>query len=159
VGGRALTSGPGTSTAEGKGALTERARRQRTWALAGGPRRQGPRAGSGILGSGSFDQDRTEGIQGGPRVSEPFDQDRTREIRPGKQTCAKQYPAVRAVRSRSDGGNQTGETNVRKAAPLLSVVVRSPELRQARARVAPRSPELGRGGEGTTANSMVGKRP
>jgi hypothetical protein len=42
-------------------------------------------------------------------------------------------------------------------APLLSVAVRSPELRQARARVAPGSPELGREGEGTMANSMAGK--
>jgi hypothetical protein len=37
--------------------------------------------------------------------------------------------------------------------------VRSPELRQARARVAPGSPELGRGEEGATVNSMAGKRP
>jgi hypothetical protein len=66
---------------------------------------------------------------------------------------------VRAVRSRSDGGNQTGETGVREAVPLLSVAVRSPELRQARARVAPGSPELGREEEGATANTMAGKRP
>jgi hypothetical protein len=39
------------------------------------------------------------------------------------------------------------------------VVVRSLELRRARARVAPGSPELGRGEEGATANSMAGKRP
>jgi hypothetical protein len=39
------------------------------------------------------------------------------------------------------------------------MAVRSPELRQARARVAPGSPELGRGEEGATVNSMVGKRP
>jgi hypothetical protein len=37
--------------------------------------------------------------------------------------------------------------------------VRSPELRQARVRVAPGSPELGREEEGTTANSMAGKGP
>jgi hypothetical protein len=145
--------------AEGKGAVTERAQRQRTWVLTGGPGRHGARAGSGILGSGPFDQDRMKGIRGGPRGSKPFDQDRTREIRPGKQTCAKRYPAVRAMRSRSDRGNQTGETDVREAAPLLSAAVRSPELRQARARVVPGSPELGREGEGTTANSMVAKRP
>jgi hypothetical protein len=106
---------------------------------------------------------------------------------------------VRAVRSRSDGGNQTGkderlratliggighQAHVRevvsrdlgraikigrdkirpgnrrlRAAPLLSAAVRSLELRQARARVAPGSPELGREEEGTTANSMAGKRP
>jgi hypothetical protein len=46
-----------------------------------------------------------------------------------------------------------------RAAPLLSAAVRSPELRQAWARVAPRSPELGRGEEGAMANSMAGKRP
>jgi hypothetical protein len=47
---------------------------------------------------------------------------------------------------------------VREAVPLLSAAVRSPELRQARARVAPGSPELGREGEGTTVNSMARKR-
>jgi hypothetical protein len=44
-------------------------------------------------------------------------------------------------------------------APLLSVVVRSPELRQAQARVALGSPELGREEESATMNSMAGKRP
>jgi hypothetical protein len=42
---------------------------------------------------------------------------------------------------------------------LLSTAVRSLELRQARAKVAPGSPELGRGGEGAMVNSMAGKRP
>jgi hypothetical protein len=81
--------------------------------------------------------------------------------RPGhvRRACAKRYPAVRAVRSESDGEKQTGETNVREAASLLSMAVRSPELRQARARVAPGSPKLGRGEEGATTNSMAGKRP
>jgi hypothetical protein len=46
-----------------------------------------------------------------------------------------------------------------RAAPLLSAAVRSPELRLAQARVALGSPELGREGEGATANSMAGKRP
>jgi hypothetical protein len=63
------------------------------------------------------------------------------------------------MRSRSDGGNQTGETDVCEAAQLLSAAVRSPELRQAQARVPPGLPELGREEEGTTANSMAGKRP
>jgi hypothetical protein len=72
---------------------------------------------------------------------------------------AKRYPTVRAVRSRSDGGNQTGETDVHEAAPLLSTAVRSPELRHAQARVASGSLKLGREGEGATANSMAGKRP
>jgi hypothetical protein len=44
-----------------------------------------------------------------------------------------------------------------QAAPLLSAAVRSPELRLARARVAPGSLELGREGEGATANAMAGK--
>jgi hypothetical protein len=38
-------------------------------------------------------------------------------------------------------------------------VVGSPELRLARARVAPGSLELGREGENATTNSMAGKRP
>jgi hypothetical protein len=46
-----------------------------------------------------------------------------------------------------------------RAVLLLSAVVRSPELRQARARVAPGSPGLGRRGEDATANSVAGKRP
>jgi hypothetical protein len=37
--------------------------------------------------------------------------------------------------------------------------VKSPELRQARGRVVPGSSELGREEEGTTTNSMAGKRP
>jgi hypothetical protein len=46
------------------------------------------------------------------------------------------------------------------AAPLLSAAVKSLELGQARARVAPGSSELGRGEEeGAMANSMAGKRP
>jgi hypothetical protein len=46
-----------------------------------------------------------------------------------------------------------------RAALLFSVAVRPPELRLARATVAPGSPELGREGENATANSMAGKRP
>jgi hypothetical protein len=56
-------------------------------------------------------------------------------------------------------GIRPGGNRRLQAAPLLSVTVRSPELRLARARVAPGSPELGREGEGATANSMAGKRP
>jgi hypothetical protein len=48
---------------------------------------------------------------------------------------------------------------VREAASLLSAAVRSPELRQARARLASGLPELGRGEEGAMANSMAGTRP
>jgi hypothetical protein len=46
-----------------------------------------------------------------------------------------------------------------RAALLLSAAVRSPKLRQAWATVALGSPELGRGEEGATANSMAGKGP
>jgi hypothetical protein len=71
----------------------------------------------------------------------------------------KAVPTVRAVRSESDGGDQTEGIEWLRAALLLSVAMRSPELRQARTRVAPGSLELGREEEGATANSMVGKRP
>jgi hypothetical protein len=46
-----------------------------------------------------------------------------------------------------------------QVALLLSTAVRMPKLRQARARVASGSPELGIEGENATANSMAGKRP
>jgi hypothetical protein len=55
-------------------------------------------------------------------------------------------------------GSDQGNRQLR-AAPLLSTVVRSSEWRQARARVAPGSPKLGRGEEGATTNSMAGKGP
>jgi hypothetical protein len=67
--------------------------------------------------------------------------------------------AIWAVRSRSDGGDQTGGSEQLRAAPLLSTAVRSPELRQACARGVPGSPGLGREGEGATANSTAGKKP
>jgi hypothetical protein len=67
--------------------------------------------------------------------------------------------AIWVVRSRSDGGDQTGGNEQLRATLLLSTAVRSPELRQARARVAPGSSGLGREGESATANSAVGKRP
>jgi hypothetical protein len=63
------------------------------------------------------------------------------------------------VRSESNGGDQTWEGGRLRAVLFLSAVVRSPELRLARARVAPGSPELGREGENATANSMAGKKP
>jgi hypothetical protein len=66
---------------------------------------------------------------------------------------------VQAVRSESDGGDQTREDGRLRVALFLSVAVGSPELRLARARVAPGSPELGREGENATTNSMAGKRP
>jgi hypothetical protein len=55
------------------------------------------------------------------------------------------------------GSDRGGRTAVDGAVPLRGGGVG--ELRLARARVAPGSPELGREGENATANSMAGKRP
>jgi hypothetical protein len=63
------------------------------------------------------------------------------------------------VRSRSDGGDQTGEDEWLRAVLLFSAAVKSPELRLVRTRVAPGSPELGREGDNAMANLMAGKRP
>jgi hypothetical protein len=80
-------------------------------------------------------------------------------------------PGVQGARARSSfprsgscDPDQTEEIRLGRgerlwAALLLSAAVRSPKLRQARARVAPGSPELGREGENATTNSMAGKRP
>jgi hypothetical protein len=57
------------SATEGESALTERAQRQRVWALTGGPRRQGARARSGIPRSESFNLNRTEGIKPGKQMA------------------------------------------------------------------------------------------
>jgi hypothetical protein len=62
-----------------------------------------------------------------------------------------------AIKIRRRG--QTGGSEQLRAAPLLSAVVKSPELGQARARVALGSPGLGREGENATVNSITGKRP
>ena len=70
--------------------------------------------------------------------------------------CAKRYPAIWVVQSRSDGGDQIGGERLR-AAPLLSAVVKSLELGQARDRVVLGSPRLDREGENDTANSVAGK--
>jgi hypothetical protein len=67
--------------------------------------------------------------------------------------------AIWVVRSRSDGGDQTGGSEQLRAALLISTAVRSPKLTQARARVAPRSLGLGRKGENATANSVAEKMP
>jgi hypothetical protein len=160
-----LTSGTGSVSDRGESALTERIQRQR-----------GNRRLQGSEGSEPFDQDRTRRGPRGSRGSEGVQAVRSRSdgenqigkdkrLRvtltggSGRQARVREaVPAVRAVRSRSDGGSDRGNRRL-WAAPLLSAVVRSPELRRARARVAPGSPELGRGEEGATANSMAGKRP
>jgi hypothetical protein len=77
----------------------------------------------------------------------------------GKQTCVKRYPWSEPFDLNWTEGIRPGGNRRLRAASLLSAAVRSPELRLARARVAPGLPELGREGEGTTANSMAGKRP
>jgi hypothetical protein len=61
--------------------------------------------------------------------------------------------------NRTEGVIRPRENRWLRAASLLFAAVRSLELRQARARVAPGSLELGRGEEGAMANSMAGKRP
>jgi hypothetical protein len=38
------------------------------------------------------------------------------------RACAKPYPVVRAVRSESDGGDQTWETDVREAVPVVRAI-------------------------------------
>jgi hypothetical protein len=62
--------------------------------------------------------------------------------------------AINIGRGKSDRGNRR-----LRAVPLLSAVVSSPELRLAQARVSPGSPEMGRGEEGATTNSVVVNRP
>jgi hypothetical protein len=62
-----------------------------------------------------------------------------------RRACMKRYPAVRAMRSRSDGGKIRPGNRRLRAAPLLSAAVRSPELRQAWARVALGYPRAERG--------------
>jgi hypothetical protein len=65
AGRRALTSGPRASAAEGKGALTERTQRQRTWALTGGPGRQGARREAVSWGPGRSIKIGRRGVRGG----------------------------------------------------------------------------------------------
>ena len=60
--------------------------------------------------------------------------------------------AIKIGQRRSDWGGER-----LRVAPLLSAAVKSPELGQARARVVPGSPGLGREGENDTANSVAGK--
>jgi hypothetical protein len=71
----------------------------------------------------------------------------------------KRYPWSEPFDLNRTEGTRLGGNKRLRAALLLSAAVRPPELRLVRARVAPRSLELGREGEGTTASSMVGKSP
>jgi hypothetical protein len=91
--------------------------------------------------------------------SAPEDLGTDRRARASGHACAKRYPWSEPFdRNRTEGTRPGGNRRLR-ATSLLSTAVRSSELRLARARVAPGSPELGREGEGTTTNSMAGKRP
>jgi hypothetical protein len=65
--------------------------------------------------------------------------------------------AIKIGRGRSYRAGGGGERL--RAAPLLLVTVKSPELGQARAKVVPGLPGLGREGENDTdtANSLAGK--
>jgi hypothetical protein len=75
------------------------------------------------------------------------------------RACAKWYPRSRPCDQDRAEGIRPREVNSCGAALLLSMAVKSSELRQARARVVPGSPGLGREGENATANSVAGKRP
>jgi hypothetical protein len=63
------------------------------------------------------------------------------------------------MRSRSDGGDQTGRGERLRVAPLLPVAVKSPELGRVRAMAVLRSTKLVREGEDNSANSMAGVWP
>jgi hypothetical protein len=71
---------------------------------------------------------------------------------------AKQYPRSRPCDQDRTEGIRSGRGKRLRVALLLSTAVRSPELRQARARVAPGSPKLGREEKDAMANSVAGKR-
>jgi hypothetical protein len=147
--GRALTSEPRVSGTEGESALTERVQRPR-----------GNRRLQGSEGVRAVRSRSNGGSEGGPSGSERLRMALTGGPRRVRRACAKRYPAVQTVRSESDGGEiRPRENRWLQAASLLSTTARSPDLRQARATVAPGSPELGRGEEGATVNSMAGKRP
>jgi hypothetical protein len=89
----------------------------------------------------------------------PGDTGADRRARGAGRACAKRYPRSGPCDQDRTGEIRLGRGERLRAALLLSAVVRSPELRQTRARVAPGSPGLGREGEDTTTNSVAGKRP
>jgi hypothetical protein len=99
------------SATEEESALTERAQHQGGERVARGPR-----------GSEPFDQDRTEGVQGGPRGSK----------------------GIQAVRSRSDGGNQT-EKDERLWVALTGGLGCQARVREVVSRGPGRAIKIGRG--------------
>jgi hypothetical protein len=75
------------------------------------------------------------------------------------RACAKRYPRSGSCDQDRTEGIRLGGSEQLRAAPLLSAAVKSPELGQARNRVAPGSLGLGREGEDDMANLVAGKRP
>jgi hypothetical protein len=71
----------------------------------------------------------------------------------------KRYPAISAVQSGLNGGDQTRRGERLRAASLLPTAVKSPELGRVRAMAVPGSPELVREGEDDLVNSMAGLWP
>jgi hypothetical protein len=89
----------------------------------------------------------------------PGDTGADRQARGAGRACAKRYPRSRPCDQDRTGEIRPGRDERLRAALLLSAAVRSLDLRQARARVAPGSPGLGREGENDTTNSVAGKWP
>jgi hypothetical protein len=90
----------------------------------------------------------------------PGDTGADRRARDAGCACAKRYPRSGSCdHDRTGGGIITGRDERLRAALLLSAAVRSPELRHARARVAPRGRRDWAERENATMNSMAGKRP
>jgi hypothetical protein len=96
------------SSTEGESALTERVQRQKGERTAtgfrGGPSRPIKIGRGGVQGG-------PNGSEGGPSGSEGLQMALTGGPGRVRRACAKRYPAVQAIRSESDGGDQTGETN------------------------------------------------
>jgi hypothetical protein len=82
-----------------------------------------------------------------------------RQSKGAGRTCVKQYPRFEPCDQDQTEGIRPRGVEWLRAALLFSAAVRSPELRQTRARVAPGSLEFGREEEGATVNSLAGKGP
>jgi hypothetical protein len=89
----------------------------------------------------------------------PGDAGADRRARGAGRACVKLYPRSGSCDQDRTGEIRPGRDEWLRAALLLSVAVRSSELRQTCARGVSESPGLGREGENATANSMAGKRP
>jgi hypothetical protein len=89
----------------------------------------------------------------------PGDMGADRWAKGAGRACAKRYPRSGPCDQDGTKGIRSGRGELLRAALVLSAAVRSPKLRQARARVAPGLPGLGREGEDATTNSVAGKKP